>query len=123
MLLRMGEAQIIKLIVGKHVIGELEEVFSRKYPNGLRTLAILLDRCRVEVVPTSTPEILSHCLELVDFAGDAKVLAEAWGSGANCFVTLDKSHFILNKRLSEAPFKISTPGDCLAWLRHGWILD
>lgn len=120
LLLQMGEAQIIQLQIGKQVIFELEDVLKRKAPNALRTLAILLDRSRIEIVPEATLDTFSLCSRLVNYVGDAQVLAEAWESGCEYFVTLDKLHFIQNRILSNAPFEIGTPGDCLAWLRIAW---
>ena len=117
MLLKLGEAGIARLMVGKQVIDELNEVLERKSPKSLQTLALLLDRSQVEIVSKPTSEILMDCRKLLDRPGDAEVLAEAWCSDCEFFVTLDKEHFLTNPNLVESPFRIGTPGDCLDWLR------
>jgi hypothetical protein len=55
---------------------------------------------------------------LVAHDADALILAAAWASGVDYFVTLDRQHFLENPRLREAvPFGVGTPGDYLGWLR------
>ncbi|MBM4465505.1 MAG: PIN domain-containing protein [Chloroflexi bacterium] len=112
MILKLGEAGAIRLLVSPQVLGEIESALHRKAPDVLGLLALLLDRSRVEVVPSPMPETVQDSEALTGHLGDAQVLAAAWGAGTNYFVTLDRKHFLGNKTLIDAvPFAIGTPGN------------
>jgi predicted nucleic acid-binding protein len=118
-LLRLAEAGVIGFVVSRQVLTELERAIRRKASHALPDLAVLLDRIRVEVAPDPDERTLEACRRLVAHDADASILAAAWASGADYFVTLDRLHFLENPRLPEAvPFGVGTPGDCLAWLRN-----
>lgn len=117
-LLRLAEAGAIKLVVSRQVLTELERAIRSKAPQALPSLAILLDRIRVEVAPDPGEEAMEACRRLVAHAADAAILAAAWASEADYFVTFDRQHFLENPRLRETvPFGVGTPGDYLAWFR------
>ncbi len=118
MVLRLGEAGAVQLVVSRQVLAELERAIRSKAPHALASLAVLLDRTRVEVAPEPGREVMATCEGLVGHPGDAKVLAVAVASGVDYFVTLDRQHFLSNARLRQAvPFVVGTPGDFLAWFR------
>jgi len=118
MILKLGEAEAIRLLVSSQVLEEMERTLRRKAPDLLGLLAMLLDRSRVEVVPSPTPQRVKESQALVGHPGDAQVLAAAWDAHADYFVTLDREHFLENTALQEAiPFPMGTPGDFLAWYR------
>ncbi len=118
MLLRLAEAGAIGLVVNRQVLTELEAAIRRKAPNALPTLAILLDRIRIEIAPDPDQQTVEACRRLVAHEADAAILAAAWASQADYFVTLDRQHFPENVELRQAvPFRVGTPGDYLAWLR------
>ncbi len=118
MLLRLGEAEAVQLQVSSQVLEEIEEVVRRKAAAYLPTLAVLLDRSRVSLVPTASQELLERCQTLIQQAGDARILADAWHSQVDFLVTLDRAHFLEAEGLADqVPFPIGTPGDCLAWYR------
>ncbi len=118
MILKLGEAGALRLLVGPQVLNEIESALRRKAPNMLGLLALLLDRGRVEVVSTPMPETVKDSQALTSHPGDAQVLAAAWATGADYFVTLDRKHFLDNAALRNAvPFPVGTPGDFLAWYR------
>lgn len=118
MLLRLGEAGMVNLLVSQQVLAEIEEVIRRKATQMLPLLAMLLDRSRVEVVPSAGQEILARCRSPVNHPGDAHILADAWYNQVDYFVTLDRAHFLDVPGLKQQlPFNLGTPGDCLAWYR------
>jgi hypothetical protein len=46
------------------------------------------------------------------------IVAAAWSTNVDYFVTLDRQHILDNPALRTAvPFPIGTPGDCLNWYR------
>ena len=117
-LLRLAETGAIRLVVSRQVLIELERAIRSKAPQALPTLAILLDRIRVEVAPDPGEEALEAGRRLVAHAADAAILAAALSSGADYFITFDRQHFLENPALREGvPFGVGTPGDYLAWLR------
>lgn len=119
MLLRLGETGIVRLHVSAQVLQEIEAVFQRKAPELVPTLALVLERSKVDVISHEHLEHLRACQRLTGHPADGRVLAEAWSAGVNYFVTLDREHFLANAALIEyVPFPIGTPGDCLVWLRE-----
>jgi len=119
MILKLGEAEAIRLLVSPQVLDEIESALRRKAPDMLGLLALLLDRSRVEVVPSPMPETVQDSQALTGHPGDAQVLAAAWEAGANYLVTLDRKHFLDNPALRDTvPFPVGTPGDFLAWYRR-----
>lgn len=123
MVLKLGEADVIRLVVSAQVLEEIELALRQKAPETLPNLAILLERSRVNVCPTGGQEILERCRSLVNHPGDARIIADAWSAGVDYLITLDKEHLLAQPTLtSQLPFPIGTPGDFLAWLRSG-LLD
>ncbi len=117
MILRLAEAGVVVLVLGRRVREELEAVFQEKAPDLIADLAIVIDCCRPELCGGARPQTKRRLLRLVGHPADAAVLAEAWDSRVDYFVTLDKAHMLKNSRLRrQAPFPIGTPGDCLAWI-------
>lgn len=119
MILKLGEAEAIRLLVSSQVLNEIEGVLRRKAPASLGLLAVLLDRSGVEIAPSPTPESVQQSEAITGHAGDAYVLAAAWLAKADYLVTLDRQHFLDNPAVRRAtPFPIGTPGDFLAWYRN-----
>lgn len=118
MLLRLGEAEAVHLLVSSQVLEEIEDVIRRNAAQFLPTLAVLLDRSQVSIVPPASPEVLERCRALVQHPGDARILADAWQDQVDYLVTQDRAHFLDAPGLvGQVPFPIGTPGDCLAWYR------
>jgi predicted nucleic acid-binding protein len=109
----LGEAGLLDLLVGRHVLREADEVVRRKAPASLPLLAQLLERGGVETVPVPTPAQIASARSMVAYHPDAYVLAEAIRSGADWFVTHDKEHFLKARTSIRLPFMIGTPGDLL----------
>jgi predicted nucleic acid-binding protein len=119
MLLKLGEAGVVELLVSPQVLGEIEDVLRRKAPQLVSSLAVLLDRSQAKVERTAPDEVMDRCRKLVPHPGDARILADAWSSQTDFLATLDKEHFLTVRGLAEqVPFRIGTPGDCLAWIRE-----
>jgi len=85
---------------------------------------MILDRCRVEVVPETPGEFIEKSREFMSFPGDVRILADAWAADVHYLISLDKKHFLENARLREAvPFGIGPPGDFLTLLRNRLIIS
>ena len=117
LLFHLSQAQSIRLMVGKGVLQEREEVLQRKAPHLLGLLAQLLDDANIEIGKTPTSKQLRQAKSLVEYTPDANVLAQAISAKPDWLVSHDKEHFIGNTALNDLPFKIGTPGDVIAWLR------
>ena len=119
MILKLGEVDAIQLLISPQVLIEVKGALHRKAPEILDLLTLLLNRSQAEVVPSPTPDAVRESLALTHHAGDAQVLAAAWQTGIDYFVTLDQEHFLDNAPLRDAvPFPVGTPGDFLAWYRE-----
>jgi predicted nucleic acid-binding protein len=119
MILKLGEADTIQLLISPQVLAEVEGAMRRKAPEILDLLTLFLNRSQAQVVPAPLPDAVRESLALTHHAGDAQVLAAAWQTGVDYFVTLDHEHFLDNTPLRDAlPFPVGTPGDFLAWYRE-----
>lgn len=110
---RLGEAGVLQLLVGPNVLMECEGVVRRKAPETLPLLAVLLERGKIETIPTYTKENLATARTVIAYEPDAYVLAEAIAAGPDWFITHDKAHFLENKSTADLKFRIGTPGDLL----------
>ena len=118
LILKLGEAGAIHLLVNSQVLIEIENALRSKAPDLLGVLTLILDRGNLVVVKSPLPETILQCQAFLYHPGDVQVLASAWDSGADYFVTLDRKHSLENQSLkSEKPFPIGTPGDFLSWFR------
>jgi predicted nucleic acid-binding protein len=121
LLLHLGENHSIQLLVSSQVLTEIEDVIRGKAPETLARLALLLEYSGVIVAPPPSQGTLEKCQALVNYPGDALVIASAWESHVDYFVTLDRKYFLNNLALRNIlPFPIGTPGDVIAWLKAGW---
>ncbi len=118
MILKLGEADVIQILINSQVLHELDQVLRDKAPELLSLMSVLLDRCGAEIVPDPDRETVNICELLVHHTGDAVVLGGAWKSNVDYFVTLHRKHFLDNPSLlASAPFSMGTPGDFIAWYR------
>lgn len=118
MLFKLGEAGAVKLLISSHVSIEIDGVIRRKSPTHFATFTHLLEQSQVAIVDDPPSDLIERCTLLTAYAADGIVLAAAWNSHVDFFVTLDREHFLANQLLqSETPFPVGTPGDCLAWYR------
>ncbi len=118
----LGEAGMLDLMVGRHVLREADEVVRRKAPASLRLLAHLLELGGVKTVPAPTPKQLETARSVIAYHPDAYVLAEAIRSEADWFVTHDKEHFLKARASIKLSFEIGTPGDLLQKFKDDFSL-
>ena len=118
MILKLGEVGALDLWVGPRVLQEAEGVVARKAPGSRALLALLLDRARVSVGEPPASLALRDAEAVVDYAPDARSLAEAIMADTDYLVTLDREHFVGNARVANLPFPVGTPGDLIEWLRE-----
>lgn len=118
LILKLGEAGVISLIIGPWVLREAENVLARKSPHSKPYFALLLQRANVKMSPEANEETLEQARDVIQYAPDAQVVAEALASRVDYFVSLDRKHLVGNPRARKLPFPIGTPGDFLAWYRE-----
>lgn len=118
LLFHLAHAGTVKLLVGKGVLHEADEVMRRKAPASLGLLAQLLDETGIEISKPATAAQQKKARSLLNYVPDADVLAQAISANPEWFVSHDKEHFVGNPALDKLPFKIGTPGDVIAWLRE-----
>jgi predicted nucleic acid-binding protein len=117
-LFHLSHAGAIRIVVGKGVLQETDEVLRRKASGLLGLLAHLLDEANVEIGPAPTSGQQTEAQSLLDYPPDASILAQAIASHCEWFVTHDKEHFLDNPALNELPFQVGAPGDFINWLRE-----
>ncbi len=116
-LFQLSAARVISIVLGPHVLKEVEEVVRRKLPASLPELARLLSVSRVEVAEAAGMDRLEEARQLVSYLPDARVLAEALAIGVDWFITHDKEHFLRRGLTAQALCQIGTPGDFLEFLK------
>ena len=116
MILKLGEAGLIHLLIGPRVLKEADAVLARKAPEAKPLLAILLDVAGVEVGKPPRQTYIELANNLITYAPDAHVLAEAIANESDYFVALDRKHFSAHA-MKGLPLTVGTPGECLGWLR------
>jgi len=117
LLFHLSQAGSIRLVVGKGVLQETEDVLERKAPHLIGLFAQLLAESNIETDQEPDTRQLEQAKSLIEYTPDANVLAQAISAQPDWFISHDREHFIGNPALSDLPFKIGTPGDVIAWLR------
>jgi predicted nucleic acid-binding protein len=117
-LLRLSEMGAITLLVGPRVLAEAEEVFQRKAPDLLSSLAVLLARANVELGPSADQRIVARMESIIAYAPDARILAEALAAESDFFVTHDRAHFLDIPHVLNLACQTGSLGDALDWLRR-----
>ena len=117
LLFHLSQAGAIRLVVGKGVLQETEDVLERKAPHLIGLFAQLLAESNIETDMEPDTRQLEQAKSLIEYVPDANVFAQAISANPDWLVSHDKEHFIGNPALSDFPFRIGTPGDVIAWLR------
>ena len=117
LILQLGEAQVISLWVGPHVLQEAEAVIERKSPRSKGYFALLLERSQIQVSTAPNHATLEYANALISYLPDAQVVAEALTIEADYFVSFDRQHLVYNPETKALPFPVGTAGDFLAWYR------
>ena len=118
----LGEAGLTQLVVGPTVLRECQEVVQRKALATLPTLAQLMAGASLETSQAPTRKQIDAAEVYVQYAPDARVLAEAMQAKPDWFVTHDKEHFLKHRSKINLPFEIGTPGDVLQRFKDDYIL-
>ena len=113
----LAHAGSIRLMVGKRILQETEEVLKRKAPHLIGLFAQLCVEANVETGQEPDRAGLEHARSLIDYEPDAVVLAQALAANPDWLVSHDKEHFLGNPNLSGLSFKVGSPGDVISWLR------
>jgi predicted nucleic acid-binding protein len=121
-LFQLGEAGILKLVIGPNVLRECDEVVRRKVPASLPALAQLLAIGRVETSSASAKKHIALARSIVEYESDALVLAEAISARPDWFVTHDKEHFLKKRKGADLPFDIGMPGDLIQSIKDDFTL-
>jgi len=116
-LFQLSEADMIRIVLGPHVLKEGEEVVRRKKPASLPDLAWLLSVGCVTVSKAAGMEYLEAARKMVSYRPDARILAEAMSLRPDWFITHDKEHFLRADLRKQLPFQLGTPGDLLQYLK------
>lgn len=118
----LGEAGLMQLVVGPTVLRECQEVVQRKSPASLPTVAQLIASASKETSQAPAQEQINAAAVYVQYAPDARVLAEAMLAKPDWFVTHDKEHFLKHRSRIHWPFEIGTPGDVLQRFKDDHML-
>ena len=112
-LFRLGEAGVIRLIVGPNVLRECEDVLRRKLPNSLPMLAYILALGKVKVATNAPETFIELTKSLVAHEPDSYVLADAICAEPDWFITHDIAQFLHLEPDPHLTLHIGTPGDLL----------
>ena len=119
LILKLGEAGVLRIMVSRQVLREADGVLRRKAPDAAALFGLLLDQADVQVGTTAPRAQVEELKERVGHPGDAQIVADAMRAKVDYLVTLDKRHLLGNAALSRhLPFPVGTPGDLLAHLRQ-----
>ncbi len=119
MLLKLGEAGMLRPLVSAQVLYEAEDVINRKAPDLLPLLGLLIDRSGIAVTASGTRSEVTRWTRVVGHPGDAQIVADAARGKVDALVTLDKKHLHGNRALKKsAPFPVFTPAEFLARFRE-----
>lgn len=118
----LGETGILKPVVGPTVLRECDEVIRRKAPRLLSTLAQLLAIAQTETSRAPGQAHIKTARLYVNYAPDARVLAEAIAADPDWFLTHDRQHFLKTRQTIRLPFEIGTPGDLIQKLKDDFSL-
>ncbi len=121
-LFQLGNAGILKLVIGPNVLRECDEVVRRKVPSSLPALAQLLALGQVETSIAPTKRHIARARSIVEYEPDALVLAEAISARPDWFVTHDKEHFLKELKGSNLTFDIGTPENLIRALKGDFTL-
>jgi predicted nucleic acid-binding protein len=118
----LAEAGILKPVVGPTVLRECDEVIRRKAPGSRSTLAQLLAIAQTETSRAPSREHIKTARSFMQYAPDARVLAEAIAAAPDWFITHDRQHFLKTRRKIQLPFEVGTPGDLIQKLKDDFRL-
>lgn len=113
---------MLRLVVGPTVLREADEIVRRKAMASLPVLAQLLDAGRMETSPAPAEIQVEDARRHVQYAPDARVLAEAIRAEPDWFVSHDKKSFLNEEQELKLAFAVGTPGDLIQSIKDGLYL-
>jgi predicted nucleic acid-binding protein len=121
---KIGEAHEVHLGLRELVNGVISELITKQANKqsltpSFFTLALLQKRSNIKLISEISKDKLTISSKVVNHPGDARVVASAWSSDVDYFMTLDQVHFLKSRKLRKLlPFHVATPGDFLSWLKE-----
>src|SRR3990172_9060242 len=94
LLFHLAQAGTIRLVVGKGILLETEEVLERKAPYLIGLFDQLFAEANIETVREPTANHLEKAKSLIEYVPDANVLAQAISTNPDWLVSHDREHFI-----------------------------
>jgi predicted nucleic acid-binding protein len=116
-LLRMGEAGLISLWIGRTTLREADWTLRRKAPETRLDLARLLEAADAQIAPQPDVAALARAAPLQADARTRYILAEALAAEADYFVTLTPQRYRQGPDESTLPLRLGTPTEFLQALR------
>ena len=118
-LLRLVEAEAIRMIVSEEVIVEVDRVVSGKFPELIQDSRSLWKHLGPEIAPTpTTDQVKPFLLKLAK--GDASILCSAHLAKGAAFVTWNTRDFMRPGVKTLVDFPIVVPADGLKLFRN-WV--
>lgn len=117
-ILELCEAKIIKGIISKDVVREIQEAIERKLPELKSSFKKLLKISRLRTIKQIKSSWRHKAKRWISYEKDALILAGAKQANVDFLLTLDLKHFIKDQTVAQkSGLKIYTPGDFLNILR------
>lgn len=117
--LRMGEAEVIEIVISKQVLVEAERTLLKKFPDLLEPYHAFLENLDPTIVPDPDREQVRAAAQWID-KEDAPILAAALAARVDYLITWNTRHFMKKAVLEQTPFPIRIPADFLDDFRQ-WL--
>ena len=118
-LVRLAEADVIRMVISEEVIIEADRVLAGKFPELIQENRKLWKSLNPEMAPAPTTSQIKPFLEKLS-KGDASILCAAHLAKVSAFVTWNTRDFMVPNVSSLVDFPIVVPADCLVLFRK-WI--
>ncbi len=120
-LLKLGEANLIKLYTSEDALREAQGVLLELLGDEAERIKVLLAENlamgNVAITPAPSEATVLQCLSITSYRPDARVLAAAMERDCEVFVTYDKKHLLKNPMIGPPNTRIvvMTGGEAKAW--------
>lgn len=118
-LLRLAEAQAIRMVVSEEVVTEVDRVIAEKFPELVQESRKFWKELEPEMAPNPTANQVKPFLQKLHRA-DATILCAAHGAKVSAFVTWNTRDFMVLGVESLVDFPIVVPAEGLKLFRK-WI--
>ncbi len=110
--LRLGEAEIVEIVISKQVVVEAERVLGKKFPTLMDSLHSFLKNLNPTIVPDPKRNQIEKAMEWIH-KDDAPILAAALEADVDYLISWNTRHFMKKSVLENVPFSVNVPGDFL----------